>query len=204
MVSSAMLAMSSLSNSSATSASCPLRCVLLAGPFNRDAFRNGGWVSPGCRSNQHRSDCQRDIPAPLPYGPLMVSLLRSSGSCRLRVRARGARGVEIARDRDGRLRPRSSRRSVSKWYGQVIGLNDVSLPVPRASPDCGARTAPASPRYELRTGQCGRAGVLTVLEADLAQHGPVCPHRLLPNRTLVRADDGSHGWAAKRFNGREQ
>ena len=33
---------------------------------------------------------------------------------------------------------------VSKWYGQVIGLNDVSVDVPPASPACSARTAPAS------------------------------------------------------------
>ena len=35
---------------------------------------------------------------------------------------------------------------LSKWYGQVIGLNDVTLTCRRASPACSARTAPASRR----------------------------------------------------------
>jgi hypothetical protein len=35
---------------------------------------------------------------------------------------------------------------VSKWYGQVIGLNDVSVSVPPGITGCWARTAPASRR----------------------------------------------------------
>ena len=35
---------------------------------------------------------------------------------------------------------------VSKWYGQVIGLNDVTVNVPQALRASWGRTAPASRR----------------------------------------------------------
>jgi len=36
--------------------------------------------------------------------------------------------------------------SVSKWYGQVIGLNDVTVKVPPGVTGCSAPTARASRR----------------------------------------------------------
>jgi hypothetical protein len=35
---------------------------------------------------------------------------------------------------------------LSKWYGQVNGLNDVTASIPRGSRDCLGQTAPASRR----------------------------------------------------------
>ena len=58
----------------------------------------------------------------------------------------GATGaVDMPSDRRS-LTPLVQAEHLSKWYGQVSGLNDVTSPSRPASPDCSARTAPARAR----------------------------------------------------------
>ena len=81
---------------------------------------------------------------------------------------------------------------VSKWYGNVIGINKLTLRIGRASPGCSAPTAPAKSRCcNWRPASCGPA------RARSAYWGNACgttpPQSLdrpLPRaRRLLRMDD---------------
>ena len=82
---------------------------------------------------------------------------------------------------------------VSKWYGQVIGLNDVSVAVPSGITGLlGPNGAGKSTFMKLITGQLKPSkGTVKVLgEPIWRQPAPVFPDRVLPRAgRVLRADD---------------
>ena len=95
---------------------------------------------------------------------------------------------------------------VSKWYGQVIGLNDVTLEVPPGITGLlGPNGAGKSTFMKLVTGQLKPSkGTLTrARRAHLAESRALLPHRLLSRAgRVLRADDrprmGGRAGAAER------
>ncbi len=72
---------------------------------------------------------------------------------------------------------------VSKWYGQVIGLNDVTLSVPPGITGLlGPNGAGKSTFMKLVTGQLKPSKGRTdrPRRVDLAESRSLFPHRLLP------------------------
>ena len=82
---------------------------------------------------------------------------------------------------------------VSKWYGQVIGLNDVTVAVPPGVTGLlGPNGAGKSTFMKLITGQLkpSKGDGQGPRRADLAQPASLFPDRVLPGAgRLLRADD---------------
>ena len=77
---------------------------------------------------------------------------------------------------------------LSKWYGQVIGLNDVSVTVPPGITGLlGPNGAGKSTFMKLVTGQLkpSKGSITRPRRADLAEPGALPPHRLLPRAGRV-------------------
>ena len=89
---------------------------------------------------------------------------------------------------------------VSKWYGQVIGVNDVIVDdSPGVTGLLGPNGAGKSTFMKLITGQLRPSkGTVTLLgRADLEQPGALRPHRVLSRAgQLLRADDRARVGAA--------
>ena len=84
---------------------------------------------------------------------------------------------------------------LSKWYGQVIGLNDVSVTIPQGITGLlGPNGAGKSTLMKLLTGQLKPSkGTISVLgEPVWGNPRALLPHRLLPRAgRLLRPDDGA-------------
>ena len=82
---------------------------------------------------------------------------------------------------------------LSKWYGQVIGLNDVTVDVPPGITGLlGPNGAGKSTFMKLITGQLkpSKGARQGARRADLAQPAPLLPDRLLSRAgRVLRADD---------------
>ena len=77
---------------------------------------------------------------------------------------------------------------LSKWYGQVIGLNDVSVSVPPGITGLlGPNGAGKSTFMKLITGQLkpSKGQVTRAGRADLGQPEALLPHRVLPGAGFV-------------------
>ncbi len=128
--------------------------------------------------------------------PWQVSLIvhrRADRRVDLDARAAGARrrGGDVSAP--GRPRRSSPPTHVSKWYGQVIGLNDVTVNVPPGITGLlGPNGAGKSTFMKLITGQLKPSkGVGDgARRADLAQSEALLPDRVLPGAgRVLRADD---------------
>ena len=89
--------------------------------------------------------------------------------------------------------PSSTPTHLSKWYGQVIGLNDVNVTVPPGITGLlGPNGAGKSTFMKLITGQLkpSKGSDPRARRANLGQPGALLPHRLLPRAgRLLRAHD---------------
>ena len=157
-----MLALSSLSKSSRYVAILyagiifftdgDLRRALRASP----AARRMSWVSldrePRAGRRRHLPPARRATTTPV--AGLAHRHRRRWSSCRSRCSSAACAAWRWSRERPHGT-PIVAADHVSKWYGQVIGLNDVTRQrCRRASPACSARTAPASRTFmKLITGQ---------------------------------------------------
>ena len=200
MVSAAMLALSSLSNSSRYVGILYAALIFFTpGDVRRAHVRDRrhrgiSWMSFSANLTQVGDAIFR---LPLRYEtPWPVSLLMIvAAGRRLRRRARAPR----PRRRGGGVTARSTpmRRAPthvsSKWYGQVIGLNDVTLTVPPGITGLlGPNGAGKSTFMKLITGQLkpSKGDDPRARRADLGEPGALLPHRLLSRAgRVLRADD---------------
>ena len=193
----AMLALSSLSKSRRFVAHHVRGLIFFTGAMFsalRRHHRQSGlaWISPG---DDLDADWRRHLPrcrrASTPAGgasPCWSSLLAdrrldaacSSGAC-----------AASRWSRDGRAHHPAEH--LSKWYGQVSGLNDVTVSVPPGITGLlGPNGAGKSTFMKLVTGQLqaeqGRGA--RARRADLGQPGALSPHRVLSRAgRVLRADD---------------
>ena len=193
--------------------------ILYAGIiFFTAAIYGALWRSPGstrCRGSRSAPTSRRWSTSIFRLKPRYATPWQVSLMVILGLVASVDLGARTARARRGGgdvSAPIVTAEHVSKWYGQVIGLNDVTVSVPAghhrpARPERRRQVDVHEADHRSAAAEQGRGQ--GARRADLAQPAPLLPDRLLPRAgRLLRADDrprmGHRAGAAERPRARRK